>query len=71
MALQIDMGIVCIWKLAGFALSTVFDSVEASCFFCGEGMKIGVLEGVRDHLEIVHPSCSTFEWVFLVLREAD
>ena len=71
MALQIDMGIVCIRKLAGFALSTVFDCVKASCFFCGEGMKISVLEGVRDHLEIVHPSCSTFEWVFLVLRESD
>jgi hypothetical protein len=66
MALQIDMRIVCIRKLAGFALSTVFDCVKASCFFCGEAMK-----GVRDHLEIVHPSCSTFEWVFLVLRESD
>jgi len=57
--------------LAGFTVGSIVNCIKASCFLCSESVEVGVLEGVRDHLETVHTSCSTSDWVFLVLREVD
>jgi hypothetical protein len=65
------MRVVCFLMLACFTLGTVVGCIETSCFLCSDGVEIGVLEEVRDHLEVVHASYSTSEWILLVLREVD
>jgi hypothetical protein len=65
------MRVVCVLMLAGFTVGSIIDCIEASCFLCSESVEVGVLEGVRDHLEIVHAPCFTSDWVFLVLRKVD
>ena len=65
------MRVVCVSMLAGFTVGTVVSYIETSSFLCGKGVEVGVLEGFRDHLQVVHASCSTSEWVVLVLREVD